>query len=171
MIDRRVVALGCLVPLAACVGVPEPVGVGTPAPDFAARTLETPAVMRRLSDYPAQAVLLNVWATWCIPCQREMPSIERLYREFGARGLRVVAVSVDDGGAERSIQEFVQEFGLTFDILHDPTGKVMQTYQLIGVPGSFLIDANGTIRKKAHETDWYADDNRALVATLLDAGG
>jgi len=149
--------------------VPPPVDVGSAAPDFEARTIEAPVTTKHLQDFPGPAVLLNVWATWCIPCQREMPSMERLYGEFGRRGLRVVAVSIDDGGAQASIREFAGEFGLTFEILHDPSGTIMRTYQMVGVPQSFLIDSDGIIRKKTFETDWYSDENRALVAQLLGA--
>jgi peroxiredoxin len=125
--------------------------------------------MRGLNDYRGRLVLLNIWATWCEPCQREMPSMERLYREMGPRGLKVVAVSIDDGGAAADIREFVKEHGLTFDILHDPTGGIMQTYQMIGVPESFLISPDGLIQKKAFETNWYAEENRVLVGRLLAA--
>ena len=163
-----VVALGGLAIFAASrLHVPPAVDVGSVAPDVEARTVNAPAMTKHLRDFRGSVVLLNVWATWCIPCQREMPSIERLYQEFGERGLRVVAISVDDGGAQASIREFADEFGLTFDILHDPSGRIMQTYQMVGVPQSFLIDSDGIIRKKTFETDWYSNENRALVAALL----
>lgn len=149
------------------VRAPNPVEVGARAPDFEAKTIDGPARTRRLSDYRGQVVLLNVWATWCDPCRTEMPSIERLYREMGPRGLKVLAVSIDDAGAERDIREFAQEYGLTFDILHDPTGEIQRIYLLVGVPESFLIDQRGVIRKTAFQSDWYAPENRALVAQLL----
>jgi len=68
------------------------------APRFVAQTLSTPAEMRSLDDYKGAPLLMNVWATWCDPCREEMPSLERLYREYRERGLRVVAISIDDGG-------------------------------------------------------------------------
>ena len=162
-----VAAIGTAVMVSSRFHVPEAVDVGSRAPDFRARTIDGAARVKGLSDYRGHLVLLNVWATWCEPCQREMPSIERLYRELGPRGLKVVAVSIDDGGAQADIREFVKEHGLTFDILHDPTGGIMRDYQMIGVPQSFLIGPDGTIRKKAFETDWYAEENRSLVANLL----
>src|SRR5579875_612990 len=73
-----------------------PMGVGKTAPMFRASTLDTPPRERSLADYRGQVVLVNIWATWCEPCRVEIPSIERLYRDFGPRGLKVVAVSVDD---------------------------------------------------------------------------
>jgi peroxiredoxin len=149
------------------IRVPDPVGVGFRAPEFEARSVSDSMRVARLSAYRGSVVLLNVWATWCDPCRREMPSIERLYQELGPKGLRVLAVSIDDAGAGRDIREFAREHGLTFDILHDPTGGIQRTYQLIGVPESFLIDRDGVIRKKAFESDWFSAENRNLVAQLL----
>ena len=143
------------------------VAVGSEAPAFEAVTLDASPERRRLEDYHGRLILLNVWATWCLPCRDEMPSIQRLYDEYRDQGLAVVAVSVDDPGADDDIREFVQEFGLTFDILHDPQGSIMQGYQLTGVPESFLIDANGRIRRKAFATDWFSENNRAVVEALL----
>ena len=158
---------GAAVVAAGRLAVPDPVGLGFRAPDFQAKRLDDPTRVARLGDYDGSVVLLNVWATWCLPCREEMPSIERLYRELGPKGLRVVAVSVDDAGAEADIREFVRELGLTLDVLHDPTGRILQTYQMIGVPETFLIDRGGVIRKKAFAADWYSEERRALVAGLL----
>lgn len=145
---------------------PPPVDLGFPAPEVVARRVGDGAPVR-LSQYRGRVVLLNIWATWCDPCRREMPSIERLYRELGPRGLAVVAVSIDDAGAERDIEAFVREYGLSFEIWHDPTGRIQQAYQLIGVPQSFVLDRRGVIRKKAFESDWSAEENRRFVAGLL----
>src|SRR3970282_710231 len=103
-------------------------------PRFVPRTLSPPAEERRLDDYEGSPLLVNVWATWCDPCREEMPSLERLYREDRDRGLRVVAISIDDGGQVELINEFVGEHGLTFDVLHDPRGAIMRQSPVRGVP-------------------------------------
>ncbi len=145
-----------------------PIGVGVTAPNFTAQTLGAPAHTKTLADYTGQVVLLNTWATWCAPCRAEMPAIEQLYRTFAPRGLKVVAVSVDEPGAETGIQAFAEQFGLTFDVLHDPTGAIEHSYQMTGLPESFLIGRDGVIRKKvAGAVDWDSDGNRRLVARLL----
>ena len=162
-----VLLVGGAVLLIPRIHVPDQVAVGFSAPEFEAGRLDDATRVARLSDYRGSVVLLNVWATWCDPCRREMPSIERLYQELGPKGFRVLAVSIDDAGAAGDIRDFAREYGLTFDILHDPTGGIQRTYQLIGVPESFLIDKDGVIRKKAFETDWYSPENRDLVAQLL----
>lgn len=145
-----------------------PVAVGSRAPDFHASTLDTPPRPKSLADYRGQVVLLNIWATWCGPCRIEMPSIEALHRALGPRGLKVVAVSIDDPGQDDRIRAFAEELGLTFEILHDGTGRIASRYQTTGVPETFVIGRDGTIRKKViAATDWSSPDNQALIAQLL----
>lgn len=145
-----------------------PVSVGSRAPDFVATSVSPPPPTRSLSAYRGQVVLLNVWATWCEPCKVEMPSIEKLYREFGPRGLRVLAVSVDDPGMTDAVRRYARELGLTFEILHDPARTVVTSYQITGYPETFVIARDGVIRKKfIGAADWSSDANRALVRELL----
>ena len=144
-----------------------PVTVGSAAPDFRATDLATNRV-KTLADYKGQVVLLNVLATWCPPCIVEMPSMEELYRAYGPRGLKVVAVSIDDYVSQDSIRAFAKGLGLTFEILHDPTHSIERAYQTTGYPESFVISRDGTIRKKwISAADWNSPGNRALVAELL----
>ena len=145
-----------------------PVSVGSQAPPIVAATLDRPKQERTLTDYKGKVVLLNVWATWCEPCRIEMPSIEKLYHDFGPRGLVVLGVSVDDPGAEDAIRDFVKEYGLTFTILHDPRQQTKTNYQVTGFPETFIIGREGTIRKKViGAADWNSDANRALISELL----
>lgn len=145
-----------------------PVSVGSRAPDFHATTLTAPAVTRSLASYRGQVVLLNIWATWCGPCRIEMPSIETLHRELGPDGLKIVAVSIDNPGTEQQIRDFAHEYDLTFDILHDPSGDIQQAYQTTGVPETFVIGRDGTIRKKViGATRWDSPANRAVITQLL----
>ena len=144
------------------------VDVGARAPMFSGATLDTPSKSKSLADYKGKVVLLNVWATWCEPCRDEMPSMEKLYREFGPQGLKIVAVSIDDAGAEDQIRAFVKEYGLTFEILHDPSKDIARQYQVSGYPESFIIGREGTIRRKVFAaTDWSSETNRALIRELL----
>lgn len=145
-----------------------PLGAGTKAPDFRAATLDTPPKEKSLADYKGQVVLVNVWATWCQPCRVEMPSIERLYKTYGPKGLRVVAVSIDDPGTDPAIRAFVREMGMTFDVLHDPAGKIEHSYQVTGYPETVIIGKDGVIRKKvAMAIDWDTEGNRRLIEHLL----
>jgi len=151
-----------------------PVITGTQAPDFSARTLEGGSAS--LDDYAGRVVLLNIWATWCAPCREEMPSMQRLYEEFGEDDFEILAVSVDARVGERDrngmpggdLEAFAKEFGLTFPILHDPSGEIQRTYQTTGVPETFLIGKDGVIYKKvAGGTHWDAEVNVELVRRLL----
>jgi peroxiredoxin len=144
-----------------------PVEVGSAAPAFTAKVLDQPAY-KSLADYKGQVVLLNIWATYCGPCQEELPSLERLYQEYGGKGLKLVAVSVDDYVSEDSIRKFAKNFGVTFEVLHDSSGAIERQYQATGYPETFVIGREGTIRKKwIGADDWTSTGNRALVAQLL----
>jgi peroxiredoxin len=145
-----------------------PIAVGMDAPPITGKTLDSVPRAKSLADYKGKVVLLNIWATWCGPCREEMPSMEKLYKEFASQGLVIVAVSVDDPGTEQSIRDFVKEFGLTFEILHDPDKKTAQRYQVTGYPESFIIGREGTIRRKVFAAaDWSSETNRTLIRELL----
>lgn len=140
---------------------------GSRAPEFAATDLATGAPVT-LAAYSGKVILLNVWATWCHPCRLEMPSMERLHRRFAGTDFRIVAVSIDRTD-EHPVRDFVQEFGLTFDVLHDPAGDIQRIYQTAGVPESFVIDRRGTIVKKViGAAEWDAPVTEKLVQRLLD---
>jgi cytochrome c biogenesis protein CcmG/thiol:disulfide interchange protein DsbE len=145
-----------------------PVELGTKAPDFSAFTLDSVPKEKRLADYRGQVLMINVWATWCLPCRVEMPSIEALHKAYGPKGLKIVAVSIDDPGTEAGIRAFVKQYGLTFEILHDPKGAITDLYDITGYPETFIIGRDGVIRKKLMSaTDWNSPDARALVDRLL----
>ncbi|MDQ2768083.1 MAG: TlpA family protein disulfide reductase [Gemmatimonadota bacterium] len=149
-----------------------PVSVGSKAPPFAATTLDSTPRTQTLADYKGQVVLLNIWGTFCLPCRDEMPAIEKLHQAMAAQGLKVVAVSMDDPGFEDKIRAFEKEFGLTFQILYDPSGKITNDYQTTGVPETFIIARDGVIRKKViGAADWSSATNRALITQLLAEPG
>jgi cytochrome c biogenesis protein CcmG, thiol:disulfide interchange protein DsbE len=148
--------------------------VGSRAPSFAAVTVTDNAAPTpvTLDAYKGKVTLLNVWATYCIPCRTEMPSIQRLYDEFRDRGLQVVAVSVDAPGMERAIRDFSTEYKLSFDILYDAPGLIQRDYMTVGVPETFLIGKDGVIRyKEIGGREWDSPTIRALVEQLLAESG
>lgn len=145
-----------------------PVSVGSPAPDFQARTLDAAARTKSIADYEGDVVLLNIWATWCGPCRVEMPSMQALHQALGPHGLKIVAVSVDEPGSEQTIRDFATEYGLTFELLHDASGRIRAAYQTTGVPETFVIGRDGVIRRKViAAADWNSPDNRRMLAGLL----
>ena len=95
--------------------------------------------------------------------------MQRLYDAYKDRGLRIVAVSIDDRGNEGLIREFVAEHHLTFDILHDATADIMSTYQVRGVPQSFLISRAGNLVATRFVADWASAESRQLIERLFNA--
>jgi len=145
-----------------------PIAVGEPVPEFAVRTLQGDTA-RIAAGEPV--TLLHVWATWCGPCEKEFPEIEALQKEFGPRGLRIVAVSVDEGDDDAGVRSFVNEKGATFEIGRDPAGTVRRLYQGIGVPESYLIGADGKLLvRQFGAIPEGATAMRAAIEQALSAG-
>jgi cytochrome c biogenesis protein CcmG, thiol:disulfide interchange protein DsbE len=146
------------------------VEINRPAPSFRAIDLATRDTAS-LEDYRGSVTLVNIWATWCLPCRDEMPSMQKLYDSLGTRGFRIAAISIDEGSPE-DVTAFAEQFGLTFDILHDRSGQVERLYQTTGVPESFLLDRRGVLVKRvigAH--DWSSPANIGAVERLLEQHG
>jgi len=148
--------------------------IGSKAPAFQATDLRTnrPA---SLADYRGKVVLVNIWATWCPPCRAEMPSMERLHQKLAGTDFRIAAVSVDgdafynqEQAGPGEIMAFANNLGLTFDILHDPSGAIRQSYDIFGVPESYLIDREGVIVKRViGAANWEDPVNEMLIRRLL----
>ena len=96
--------------------------------------------------------------------------MEKLHRSFADSGLRIVAVSIDNPGREEAVREFVARYDLTFEVLHDPTKRIIDDYRTNGVPETFVIGRDGVIRRKTYTQDWNSPANRALIAQLLREG-
>ena len=115
------------------------------APDFA---LQTPAGETiTLFDLRGQAVLVNLWATWCPPCRAEMQSIEKMYQEYKDQGFTVLAINMTYQDDASAVMPFVDEQALTFPILLDETGVVGNAYQLRSLPSSYFVRRDGTINE------------------------
>jgi cytochrome c biogenesis protein CcmG/thiol:disulfide interchange protein DsbE len=156
-------ALLCAV-ASGCGGEVDDVAVGRPAPAYGAPALDGDTVT--LASLRGAPVLLNVWATWCHPCQEEMPDLQALQDEFESRGLRVVGVSIDQQRAGDEIRHFLEEHAIDFLILHDATSTVSHRFRTAGVPETFLIDADGVLRGR-----WIgqasADDMRPAILRVI----
>ena len=134
--------------VSACVP-PDNIGppqVGDQAPGFQAVALEDQERIVSLADYTGQTILVNLWATWCAPCRQETPYLQSVYEENRDRGLMVVGVSVDSPSAYDLVEEFLEEMGVTYDILLDPEMVSTDAFAPIGYPASYLIDGEGVVR-------------------------
>jgi peroxiredoxin len=133
------------------------------APDFElkAPTGET----FKLSDLRGQAVLINLWATWCPPCRLEMRSIEKVYQEYGGQGFTVLAVNMTYQDDAMAVLPFVNEQRLTFPILLDETGEMANAYQLRSLPSSYFVRRDGII----NEVVIGGPMSEALLRTRIEA--
>lgn len=118
-------------------------GVGDDAPDFA--LVDMNGEKHQLSDYKGQGVFLNFWGTWCKPCEREFPLIDKQYQEYKDKGLEILAVNV--GESNFAVQKFIDRKGLSFPVLIDDNKSVMETYKINPLPTTLLINPEGKIEK------------------------
>ncbi|MEP6591889.1 MAG: TlpA disulfide reductase family protein [Gemmatimonadota bacterium] len=141
--------------------------LGQRAPDYRVLMLATGDTVGVRSHYAGHVTLVNIWATWCGPCRKEMPSMERLYHDYRDRGFRIAAVSVDEGD-DSAVRAFGEELGLSFDLLHDRSGQIQQVYQTVGVPQSWLLDQDGRVVYVGIGGEpWDSPEHRARLDALL----
>ena len=121
----------------------------------------------RLADFRGQPVLVNFWATWCLPCRREMPSIQALYDDFHSQGLVILAISSDADGAA-AVAPFMQEYLLRFLVVLDPQNTIGEQLHIAGLPTTYLLDRRGRIAVyEVGARDWNSPAFRRLVVQLL----
>ena len=121
------------------------------------------------ADFEGRVLLVNFWATWCAPCVREMPSLDRLQAKLGAEGLTVMAVSNDRGGLKKAAP-FYEEHGLDhLDIYLDPKGRFAQDLAVTGLPTSIVIDHRGRlIGALQGPLEWDGPEAVELLRFYLD---
>lgn len=122
--------------------------IGKSAPDFTLTKLDGTNV--KLSDLKGKKVILNFWATWCGPCQQEMPDMEAFYKEH-KENVEILAINYtpsEKGGGVEKVSNFAKEKGITFPILLDKNIDVTTAYKVITIPTSYFIDTKGVIQDK-----------------------
>jgi len=138
----------------------------TPIVDFTLPDLQGNQVS--LSAFKGKVVLLNFWATWCPPCRKEIPSMERLYKKYGDQGFEIVGVDLQESHA--TVADFVKEFGMTYTVLLDNKGETGATYGARSIPTSYIIDRSGNAVSGVVGTkEWDSDEVTRYIQALLDA--
>ena len=147
---RGILAAILLFALAACYGGSRPPRIGSTAPDFTVKDSDRAVT---LSQYKGQVVVLNFWATWCPPCVEEMPSLVQMQQRMKARGVTVLAVSVDVD--QNSYRQFLGNHGVSLLTVRDPDQKASALYGTFKFPETYVIDRNGVMRRKfIGAVDW-----------------
>lgn len=157
-------------------------GEGEPAPQsgFVFRTHATPRPMpelvfedgrgtkRTLADFRNKVVLLNIWATWCVPCREEMPALDRLQQKLGGTDFEVLALSIDVGGAA-PVKQFYEEIGIrSLAIYVDRSMRTAATLGAVGLPTTLLIDAEGReIGRHIGPAQWDAPEAVRMIAGYM----
>jgi thiol-disulfide isomerase/thioredoxin len=144
-----------------------PIAPPRPAPE--ARFAGHDGKPERLADFRGHWVLVNLWATWCAPCIKEMPSLDRLQAKLGT-SLDVIAISEDRQGTD-AVAPFVSTLKLvSLEVALDPPGLVASAFQVQGLPTSFLIDPQGRIVAQLQgAADWDADQTQEHLTKLMAA--
>lgn len=136
----------------------------SPAPELAARELG--GAPRTLADYRGKVVLLNFWASWCPPCLREMPSLERLREKMAGRPLEILAL--DSAETREEVSAYLARMKLGFTVLLDPDGSNTRRWKVFALPTTFLIDADGRVRQVLKgPTEWDEGEALQAVESLL----
>jgi len=137
---------------------------GQIADDFTLETIEGKLIS--LSDYRGKIVFLNFWATWCPPCRREMPSMEKLYQKFKDKDFIMLAVSLRENSEK--VSKFMRDNKLSFPALLDSKGKVGSQYGISSIPTTFFIDKHGMMIGRAiGGRDWASEETDKLIEALL----
>jgi thiol-disulfide isomerase/thioredoxin len=122
-----------------------------------------------LADWKGKVVLLNLWATWCAPCRKEMPGLDRLQASLGSDKFEVVAVSVDRTGIDGAKKFLDQIHVRHLAVLSDPTARMASTLRAIGLPSTLLIDAQGReIGRLVGPAEWDTPEAKALIRATLN---
>ncbi|MBI2955971.1 MAG: TlpA family protein disulfide reductase [Acidobacteria bacterium] len=138
---------------------------GEEVPDF---SFELAGQRQRLRELRGRVVVLNFWATWCPPCVAEMPSLERLHRRLGGRGVVVLGISVDE--SPRNYEAFLRTHGITFPNYRDPEKRISTLYGTFLFPETFVIDRQGRlVRKFIGAREWDEPEMVDFFTRVLES--
>ncbi len=150
-VHRRLVVVGSLLVAATVLGIETAAAlpdVGAAAPDFALKSDDGRNI--RLSELRGQVVLINFWASWCVPCARELPLLDKIYAQYRAAGFMLLGVNVDSTAKRRDAEEMMKRLNVRFPVLFDPNQAVVARYQdgreKGAMPLTLIVDRDGRVR-------------------------
>ena len=148
--------------MAAFVIRPEPLAL----PDFT--FADADGATKSLADLKGKVVLLNIWATWCVPCREEMPQLDALQAELGGADFEVVAINIDRGGPEKA-RKFLEETGASHLALYtDPSAKLFSTLRAVGMPTTLVIGPDGReMGRLVGPADWASPEAKRLIDAAI----
>lgn len=140
--------------------------LGDTLADYRAKTLD--GGVWSLDSGRNKATLVNIWATWCIPCREETPELVKLHEQYAGRGVEVVGVSIDAPTQTKEIREFISEYKVPYTMVHDGDASIANRFQASVIPFTFLLDSKGKIVWMHSGTLTAGDEdlNQKLNATL-----
>jgi DsbE subfamily thiol:disulfide oxidoreductase len=112
-----------------------------PAPNFTLKIVKGKDF--HLSDYKGKPILINFFASWCLPCREEMPVLEKIVHEYGPKGVVFLGIAVDD--TEAKIKDFIATYGVTFPVGLDKTATIQKSFGIYGIPTTYFINKQGEI--------------------------
>jgi thiol-disulfide isomerase/thioredoxin len=132
------------------------------------RFVDGSGAARSLSDWKGKVVLLNLWATWCAPCRKEMPALDRLQKALGSDGFEVVALNLDRGGVETA-KKFLDQIKIeALKLYADPSTRASTELNAVGMPTTILIDRDGReLGRIVGPAEWDGADAQRLIAASL----
>ena len=148
--------------LAGCDRGTAPKNIGRLAPEFSLQDGQGKVSLRQ---FRGQVVVLNFWASWCPPCIDETPSLVSMQQRLKAKGITVVGVSSDED--EQAYRRFIQEYGIKFPTVRDPSERVEHLYGTVKIPETYIIDRNGVLRRKfVSEVNWNSPEVLSYLSTM-----
>ena len=144
----------------------------TPKPVAAVEFADAQGRSRSLSDFKGKVVVLNLWATWCVPCRTEMPALDRLQGTLSGDGLEVVPLSIDRGGLE-AVRKFYSEINVrNLAIYTDPSGQALRAVGAVGLPTTFIINRAGQeVGRTVGPAEWDAPEIAEILRPVIADSG